>query len=198
MDSMEQSRTKICPQCKRAVDYYDLKCVMCGHEFELPEYEDERCPYIEKKIDTYLRKFESLERRNSKSGWNWCAFLFGSLWMAYRKMYRLCILFFILEFAIPFVFVFAVAIWLESMPMDPEKVALILEGIEAIVSLGICIVCGLLGDHWYRKRIRRLVEEGSVLPEKQRQKHIMTTGGTSSLAVVGLLTLNLVIIVMVL
>lgn len=93
-------------------------------------------------------------------------------------MYRLCILFFILEFAIPFVFLFFVAIWLESMPTDPEKVALILEGIEAIVTLGVGVVGGSLGDCWYRKRISGLVEEGSALPEEQRPGASLLSYGT--------------------
>ncbi len=43
---------------------------------------------IRTNIDTYLKKFKKQSDKRSKIGWNWGAFLFGSLYMFFRKMYK--------------------------------------------------------------------------------------------------------------
>ncbi len=45
----------------------------------------------------YVGKFRSMAKRRSKLSWNWCAFLFGSLWALYRKLYAATALFFLVS-----------------------------------------------------------------------------------------------------
>lgn len=39
-------------------------------------------------IPRFVNKFKEMEIRNKKAGWNWCALLFGSIYLFARKMYK--------------------------------------------------------------------------------------------------------------
>ncbi len=39
-------------------------------------------------IPRFVTRFRDMEKKNSKTGWNWSAFFFGSLYFLFRKMYK--------------------------------------------------------------------------------------------------------------
>ncbi|RMD47584.1 MAG: DUF2628 domain-containing protein, partial [Aquificota bacterium] len=43
--------------------------------------------FVQKNADYYLQKWKLMAIKTSKISWNWSAFSFGVLWLAYRKMY---------------------------------------------------------------------------------------------------------------
>jgi hypothetical protein len=59
--------------------------------------------FIGKNQDYYMDRFQKMDSVNSKNSWNWCGFLFGPYWMAYRKMYKPALIFTALCAVLPFI-----------------------------------------------------------------------------------------------
>lgn len=45
--------------------------------------------FVGQKADYYLPRFRRMTRSGRNTSWNWAAFIFGPLWLLYRKMYTL-------------------------------------------------------------------------------------------------------------
>lgn len=174
---MQNNEVKICPRCKREINYYDKTCIYCGEEFEV-EYPDERGEYIQKNIGTYLKKFDKIRPDNSGSSWNWCAFLFTFSWMVYRKMYKPAVITLVCLFALEFVAGF---IGLIIVPFENDET--LADLFIAIVDIAACVAIGIKGDKWYKKKVDKLVEEGAELSSVEKQEHYKK-GGTNVLAVI--------------
>ncbi len=53
--------------------------------------------FVGQKSDYYLPRFRRMARSGKNTSWNWAAFLFGPLWLLYRKMYAFGAVVIILE-----------------------------------------------------------------------------------------------------
>ena len=84
---MDTFNTTLCPNCKTVIQADEICCPICGQNLQAVSFEDQRILYIQTNVETYLKKFNALEMKERKTGWNWCGFLFGPLWMLYRKLY---------------------------------------------------------------------------------------------------------------
>lgn len=133
----------------------------------------------------YISTFKRLEAENKKTSWNWSGFFFGSLFLLYRKMYRLGIAFFSLSLAL---FYGASALIYKVAPnfmnnisqlaeMTAQKITPTNEQIEAAmastdVSKASMVVYGMLGiilifhiiiaifaDGYYKKQVVEIVKK---------------------------------------
>jgi len=100
---------------------------------------EKRAPYIRSKIDYYTNRFSNMEMTSSKVSWNWCAFLFTSYWLIYRKMYKL----FAVVAVIELILIPAAASFVESLQL---------------LNLVVCVLLGLFGNYLYMKNIDNLIE----------------------------------------
>lgn len=95
---------------------------------------------VGRNADYYLLKWRSLEATNTLTSWNWAAFLWSPLWLAYRKMY-----------------VYAVLYWAISFAPDlcgSEEVSPFL---DATLSLFLPLITGLFGNKmYYRSTLRKI------------------------------------------
>lgn len=165
-----EKKLKVCPECQREMDYYEKACILCGHEFDV-EYNDPRAPYIGENVGDYLYKFERLERKNTKIGWSWCAFIFGPTWMFYRKMYQMGLIFLIVPLIAD---CFSYLAYLTN-----DTVILIASVVDLIVTLALWIAGGLFSDYWYMKKMDGLVREGASLEGEAQVAFAQDKGGTS-------------------
>ena len=182
MENNNYTGNKICPQCKKEIGYYDKLCYHCGQEFEV-EYEDERAAYIQKKVGTYLNKFDKLDSGEKASSWNWCAFLFTCDWLIYRKMYKLAIIVLVALVAVELV----AEIILYSV-ISNELVADLMVNMVSVVA---SVYVGIMGDRWYKKKIDKLVEEGALLEPDEKQEHYKK-GGTNLIVTIIVVAISIV------
>lgn len=127
---------------------------------------DDRGLYIDTNIETYIRKFNQLEMKSSKIGWNWCAFLFNTSWMLYRKLYGYALFFFFAPVLLDIILL---------LISPTEWFYLVTSG---ICSLGLLVCGGLYSDYWYKQKIDKLVRDGINLAGEEKDKHIKK-GGTN-------------------
>lgn len=110
----------------------------------------------------YMEKWQKyMDDENSLSpSWNWAAFLFGFLWLAYRKMYLLAFL------AIPINFI--------SILVNSSL-------FTSIISWSLCFLLALFGNKLYfhhsKNQIKKIKEKN--YEDKILENKILNRGGTS-------------------
>jgi hypothetical protein len=115
--------------------------------------------FVGKNADYYERKFYPILDGSSGASWNWPAFLFTWIWLAYRKMYITSVCYLVIVFA---------AEWLFQPP------------VSMVAAIGSAI-CGVVGNHiyyltstWSVARIRAANVDSSM-----RSSELARRGGTS-------------------
>ena len=180
---MQNNEVKICPGCKREIDYYEKTCIYCGEEFKV-EYPDERAAYIQKNVGTYLRKFDKIDNEDKASSWNWCAFLFTSDWLIYRKMYKLAV--------IVLVALVALEIIVELVTFTIIDNEIVADLIVSLIDIAAYVAIGIMGDRWYKTKVDKLVKESAELSSEEKQEHYKK-GGTNLPAVIIIVLISVAI-----
>jgi len=136
-----------------------------------PLTKDEVTAFAGKNADYYWTRWTPLIQGQDWSGFNWAAFLLSGLWLAYRKMYGIALIF----YAVALLGVFA-------DQMRDERT----ERLQSWVPWLIAALCGGYGNRWYWSHATRLIDQlrvqqtGEGIPEGLLAKH----GGTSILSAV--------------
>lgn len=115
--------------------------------------------FVQKNSDYYLAKWRLLSSKNSKISWNWSAFLFGVMWLGYRKMYL-------------YSFIFVLLTIFTIIPI-----------LGLFISLALWIGLGMVGNYLYGKfTYNKLTELKIAFPEESKFKEeVLKAGGTSVL-----------------
>lgn len=138
--------------------------------------------FVGPRAHVYLRKWAG------DSGFNWPAFFFSGLWIAYRKMYRVTAIFFgavlVISIAEEVLFVHILG--------EPEAPP----ALDHAVNLVLALVCGFSGNRWYLSHARRVIAEVRALglPDDASIDMISRRGGTNLLAAIGILLLFMAVV----
>lgn len=184
---------KYCPKCGFNVENMKF-CPKCGLEldenmFNKATIDDEtlkadnsknydsidknqlRAEIVRKNAEHYTQVFESMDKLNNGS-WNWCGFLFGPMWFAYRKMYLWSIITFIGPILIGIILAFCMINHLDQFDI-----------VSRCVSLAISIAFGFIANRIYKKRVDDIIEQ---LPasETARSDYLQKKGGTNPIAMI--------------
>lgn len=162
---------------------------------------------IQKNSQRYIPKFFAMEKTQRKTSWNWAAFFFPFLWMAYRKMYKYAILALLATVIIPICFMSKVynyyitsynstqSYLMSSSDTDTdttseaddtasdtetvqEPTALL---VNSYVSMAVQLMAAMFGNYLYRKKCDKVLKEasGKTGPPEQKAVYIAKKGGTS-------------------
>ena len=148
-----------------------------------PEEQDLRA-FFGPKADHYLDLWRRRMTNPRQSlGFNWAAFFLTGLWLGYRKMYTVVLVFFavILVESIAEEVLFVRILGEEESPMVVSK----------LVTLVASIICGKLGNHWYLTHAANVVSEvrATGLEDREVRGILAKRGGTSLLSSIGLIVL---------
>ena len=151
--------------------------------FIIGEPVDERKEYQrifvgQEKADKYEQKFAKIEE--GRRSWNWCAFLVGPWWLAYRKLYVQACLYLAFVLAI-----YAAAFTVGSffLMMGYSSRGMVTAGIA------IAVYFGLNGDKMYFDKINKCFDS------ENKDKCIGKYGGTSAKAVILFFVIFLVAVI---
>lgn len=147
----------------------------------MPLTEEQKRAFVGKKYDYYQQKWYELEQKKGSSSWNWGAFCFGMLWMAYRKMYFYCWI---------CIAIIAVDILCEAFFNVSAKAANVFGTV-----IGITIASQ--GNSWYKLHVEKKITEfmKSNPPAYIENELLKEQGGTSFWAVIGFMVVFFVIVV---
>lgn len=137
-----------------------------------------RAVYIRRNVDTYLEKFKRMHNNDSRISWNWCAFLFCVIWLAYRKLYKAFILIVLLTFLLT-VGVGVAFIPLYMRGFNPYEHTGIVFGVSFAVGLIPMLISGMFGNLWYRRKLDKLVAAGDNAETREEKEMIYKKGGVN-------------------
>ena len=112
--------------------------------------------FIQANQPVYISKFQKMQMSNSKTSWNWCSFLFGGYWFAFRKMYGI---------AAAFIGIFFVAGLIPSL--------------GSLIQLALLICSGIFGNHFYKQYIDGELQIAKSMDNFNKSAYIAKKGGTS-------------------
>ena len=133
---------------------------------------DLRSQLIKTNVEYYGPRLTELDSGEKKTTWNWFAFLVPFCWLAYRKLYLECAVYYIVTNGLN------------------TGITQILANLGVAVNIGWTIdvlamfFCGLYGNTLYKNRLDKLVVKCVELPEEEREKFIRRHGGTSVVAII--------------
>ena len=143
-----------CPNC--GTENTDgVYCSSCGVALPSSELSEAEQQLVRQNETYYARKFAPL-RTGRVISWNWAAFFFGPLWMAYRKMKAPAL---INIFLLSSLFWFGM-LW--SLPL-------------------LMVLQGVLGNWAYYRYVRFWSRECATRPPEQMERAFCRRGGTSPL-----------------
>ena len=117
---------------------------------------------IGKNVEYYMPKFNDMKARNTKSSWNWCAFLFTPYWMIYRKMYG-----------------YGAAV------LGGMFLLSVIGGVFlSLVSLAAYIVFGIVGNYVYMQTLEKKALQMDMLTGSYKTEYANKNGGTNTVATV--------------
>jgi hypothetical protein len=196
-DALAQE-TKTCPMCGAIVAALDSKCGACGENLtdaygQIGAGEgslaiDEIRAFVGRRADYYLKKWHgTLAGEARGTGFNWAAFLLSGLWIPYRKMYLVALVFYgiVIAESIAEEVIFVGILGREETPAVVDR-------ITAVIAAA---VCGAFGNRWYLSRVRKEISSLKVqgMTEEAVLETLARRGGTSLGAALGFFLLFMTI-----
>jgi hypothetical protein len=171
----------------------DEDATMSGEvPYEDSTYEDSErrqlAAFVGSKAQYYLNKWAPLLRSGTGSaGFNWAAFFLWGLWLAYRKMYKVALIFYAI-IIVEAVLEQVVFVGAMGKPETPQA-------LWPVVLLVVSLICGAYGNRWYLSHARAAVSEHSRegLPEDALLEKLSNRGGTSLAASLSIFALAIVV-----
>lgn len=150
--------------------------------------EDDLAAFVGPRADTYLKKWQPALRGYGRAGFNWAAFLFTGLWLPYRKLYRITLVFYGLTFAVGILSELFFVELMQRGESPPE--------LDRLISFAITMAVGMLANGWYLAHARRQIAQVDALGLVGEQRHLELTrrGGTNPLALLVCLVATILII----
>lgn len=145
------------------------------HEERSLQVDDLRA-FVGKREDYYLPAWApALRGYGHSAGFNWCAFFFTVMWMAYRKMYFFAFLFLGAGVLVSLIQEVICTMYF-GLPESPRLV-------DRIVALSFSLICGSFGNRWYLYHAQQQISKIQAigLSREETQLRIASRGGTSLL-----------------
>ncbi|WP_141529108.1 DUF2628 domain-containing protein [Bacillus cereus] len=129
---------------------------------------------VQKNTAYYDFKWGKIENPAQGNTWNWVAFFFPTFWLAYRKMYKLFIIFALL--AIP-------SIVIPPFIDIPDGIYVTF---NLALQLGMMIFTGWQGNRLYYKHAVRVFRKGEDASDHEKAYFLQSKGGVSIAGMIGL------------
>ena len=171
-----------CLKCGEEVNTSEKFCRNCGAPITLYEQKtsdvngaNTDISFDEKLIKAYIGpKADKMDNEILNRKFSSWGFLFGAAYLAYRKIYLISIIFFVL--------------------LDVESY---FRGITDAISIGLLVICSFCFSSIYKdditKKLRRIKEENPNATEEELLALAKKKGGTSIMGVVGVVVINILL-----
>lgn len=107
----------------------------------------------------YINKFDDMQNFGNNISWNWCSFLFGPHWFAFRKMYVIAAIYLLITVICAFI-----------------------PYVGPVISLTLCVFSGVFGNNFYKNYVLKKVQSASAMDAYSKPYYLAQSGGTSTIA----------------
>ena len=143
--------------------------------------EDKESLFVGKKYVYYQRKWAQLRQNPTAFSFNVAAFLFGVLWMAYRKMYL-------------YAWIFIAILFIETLV---EIIFDVSDKLSNAITIGFYVVCGTQSNTLYKYHVEKKIKEiTATVPPEQLDAELIKRGGTSVWAAIGYFVILIALLVL--
>ncbi len=130
--------------------------------------------FLERYSEEYLVKWKGLISGKTRyAGFNWAAFLFGSLWCVYRRLYAIALLVFIAEFVV------GASAFLFVVTRIPYPVL----SLDLFVTIAVLVVVrpvlGLMANSLLYRKALRVIERAPTDSSLERAQYMEKAGKTN-------------------
>lgn len=134
------------------------------------QYDEDFFTFVAANQSFYANKFQQMQALNSKTSWNWCSFLFGACWFAYRKMYGIAAIYAVIATVL-------------------SKIGYL----GALLQLALWICAGLFANYFYKQHVEEELRNIKMMDQNNKSYYIAKKGGTSVGAIFALFGIMFVI-----
>jgi len=141
----------------------------------LEEYSEEKIKtFIQKNADYYVNSWKKMKASNKKISWNWPSAIFGFLWMSYRKMFRMALVWFVM------LGVLETLTLIGASMIGGKEFAL---GMGALFGISYALIMpilfGLFGNYVYASFVYEKFKELETIDPELSESSLLLEGGTS-------------------
>lgn len=170
--------------------------------------------FIGRRSDHYLSRFQMMRAQRGRISWNWAAFLFPVPWLAYRKMKRPFLVFFLLTLLFCAPIGAVMLLNYRELTANPEAMQAflalgdlpelvlpgwlnVLYGFSVPLLFLLRMILGCIGNSLYQRHVLRQVSRirGCHHEPLHCRYELSRRGGTSLLAVAALMVLSLLLLI---
>lgn len=131
----------------------------------------------------FIDKFQKLDNRGVKVSWNWASAFLGGFWYAYRKMYKIQVLYYVAYFlAICGLGIASIMMFIPLRHTIKEPSSLIIMLPFLILFLPF-LLSGMFANYLYKRHIEKHLQEARSMENYMKQNYIVKHGGVSNGAV---------------
>ena len=171
-----EDKKNLCKNCGKEIKNGVNFCSFCGAtvlnnlDNSIKEDEIKRRElneFIGNNCEKYREKFYKMENGIKRVTFNWCSFLFGSFWFAYRKLYLYAAIYIAINLSLQ---------WLTSYNYIKTT-------FSNLVSFGLWFLSGFLGDLLYMRYVNKHLKKSEQFDDDQKFYYYKRKGGTSILSI---------------
>lgn len=145
--------------------------------------------FIGKNQDYYFKKFQKFNIKNGKVSWNFASAFLGAYWYAYRKMYLIQFLYYVIYiFTVGFLGVLIAGLFSKA-----HISTLVVAFMPFLILFIPCVISGIFGNYIYKSHVERHVQIARYMDAYMKQNYLMKKGGTSGVAVFVLIGIGLLL-----
>ena len=160
---------KFCPNCGTTVEMpqADGQAAQNTQFYEADVIDEDIKRLIGTKQEFYVPKFSQMKQLNKKMTWNWPAFFVAPAWLFYRKMYN-----------------YGLALLAFNL--------IIGQLLSGVLSIAVGAVIAAFANYIYMDHLEKLSLQMKSMPEPAKEAFIKEKGGTSGMAILACVIINLV------
>ncbi len=163
-----------CEKCGKPVSDGAAYCKYCGaaiHQTGGGGYAAEMRKHIGKGAEYYMRSFAKMQTEGRKVSWNWWAFLFGTFWLIYRRIYDWAITLFLFDLLLIYVSIthmYNSILGLFSLYYFSSY---------DLISLAVCVCFGMFGNYIYMRHIEKIMKNETLYSGIYKERYISSGSG---------------------
>lgn len=136
--------------------YSNVNYSTYGQPQPTQQFDQDLFVFLQTNQPAYISKFQKMQIANSNVSWNWCSFLFGSNWFAYRKMYGIAAAF-----------------------LGISLVVGLIPGLGWFLQLALWVCSGIFGNYFYKQYVDSELQIAKSMDDFNKATYIAKKGGTS-------------------
>ncbi len=131
----------------------------------------------------FLEKFQKFNGIDSNASWNWASAFLGGFWYAYRKMYKIQFLYYVMYFLTVIGVGLLSVIMIAPFGHTSSTPSMLILSLPLLIFILPFLFSGMFGNYLYKRHVDKHVQVARSMEDYAKQNYIIKHGGVSNGAV---------------